>query len=63
MEYKKGSADFLGTALIILWKLSENGPIAGGFTFDIETDRCTVIPGKGSNVLALHLMSGDVPYI
>ena len=42
---------------------SENGPIAGGFTFDIETDRCTVIPGKGSNVLALHLMSGDVPYI
>jgi len=27
---------------------SENGPIAGGFTFDIETDRCTVIPGKGS---------------
>ena len=25
---------------------SENGPIAGGFTFDIETDRCTVIPGK-----------------
>ena len=42
---------------------SENGPIAGGFTFDIETDRCSVIPGKGSNVLALHLMSGDVPYI
>ena len=42
---------------------SENGPIAGGFTFDIETDRCTVIPGKGSNVLALHLVSGDVPYI
>ena len=36
---------------------SENGPIAGGFTFDIETDRCTVIPGKGSNVLALHLVS------
>lgn len=42
---------------------SGNGPIAGGFTYDIETDRCTVIPDKTSQVLALHMVSGDVPYI
>lgn len=42
---------------------SENDPVAGAFTFDIETHRSSVIPDKGSNVLALHLQTGDEPYI
>lgn len=42
---------------------SENGPVAGTFTYDIATDRSTVDPERSSRVLALHMTTGDVPYI
>lgn len=42
---------------------SENDPVAGAFTYDIATHTCTVNPDKASKVLALHLTTGEHPYI
>ena len=42
---------------------SENDPVAGAFTFDIETHRAAVIEDRCSKVLALHMLTGEEPYI
>ena len=42
---------------------SENDAVAGQFTHDIATGGSTVDPDRSSNVLALHLTTGSVPYI
>lgn len=42
---------------------SENDAVAGMFTHDIATGGSTVDPDRSSNVLALHLTTGSVPYI
>ena len=42
---------------------SENDPVAGAFTFDIETHRAAVIEDRSSKVLALHMLTGEEPYI
>ena len=42
---------------------SANDAVAGQFTHDIAANVSTVDPDRRSNVLALHLTTGDAPYI
>ena len=42
---------------------SENDPVAGAFTYDIATHQSTIDPEKSSKVLALHMTTGEAPYI
>lgn len=43
--------------------LSSKSPLTGKFDYDISTGTCTPVEGEISHTLALHLRTGNTPYV